>query len=127
MSAINEAYARIDYAYLKSLETKIANLTERVQDLEKASGGTNRRFIVRRISMNDKNATQKITFSPAFPERPTVTFAIQDTGKILREVVITELTSEYVQFNVVRTPGQKPPKKADGAFILHFIAIGKSE
>jgi hypothetical protein len=127
MSAINEAYARIDYAYLKSLETSIKNLEQKINSLIEAVGGTNRRFISKRVAMNDKNSTQKITFSPAFPERPTVTFAIQDNGAVLREVVITELNTEFVKFNVVRTPGQKPPKKTSGGFTLHFIAIGKKE
>lgn len=125
MSAINEAYARIDYSYLKSLETKIKQLAEKVKDLEESMGGTNRRFISKRISMNDKNSTQKITFSPAFPERPTVSFATQDNAGILREVVVTELTTDYVKLNIVKTPGQKPSKKTSGGFILHFIAIGK--
>lgn len=133
MSAINEAYARIDYSYLKQLEAKIEALENIVDSLNENAqddidgdevAGFNKRFVARRIKMSDKKPTQKITFSPSFPQRPTVVFGVQDNSGVFRNVVITELNSEFVKFNVVKNSNQKTN---DGNFTLHMIAMGKKE
>jgi len=74
MSAINEAYARIDFSYLRSLEEKISSLEKKVEDLDKQidsidgedNSSVNKRFVTKKIPLTSKNSSGKITFSPAF-------------------------------------------------------------
>lgn len=131
MSAINEAYARIDFAYLRSLEEKISSLDKKISDLDKQvdnldgedNSSTNKRFVTRRIALNAKTNSGKITFSPAFAAIPVVTFSTQDDAGVSRSVTITELTSEYVKFSVRVVSGTSK----SGKYQLHMLAIGRSK
>ncbi len=131
MSAINEAYARIDYSYLKQLETRLQAVEEEIdemnEDLDSINDedvkGSNKRIITKRISQKDNKPSGKVTFSPAFPERPTVTATVADNSGVARTVVITELNREYVKYSVFKHPGQK----ADASFSIHMIIVGKKK
>lgn len=131
MSAINEAYARIDFSYLRSLEEKISSMEKKINDLDKQidniDGGdnaaTNKRFVTRRIALNSKNNSGKVTFSPKFASIPVVTFSTQDDSGASRVVTITELTSEYVKFSVKLVSGTSK----SGKYQLHMLALGKSK
>lgn len=131
MSAINEAYARIDFAYLRSLEEKITSLDKKINDLDKQvdnidgedNSSSNKRFVTRRISLNSKTNSGKVTFSPAFAAIPVVTFSTQDESGVSRSVTITELTAEYVKFSVKVISGTSK----SGKYQLHMLALGKSK
>lgn len=131
MSAINEAYARIDFAYLRSLEEKIASLDKKINDLDKQvdnidgedNAATNKRFVTRRIALNAKTNSGKITFSPAFAAIPIVVFTVQDDSGVSRSITVTELTAEYVKFSVKIISGTSKT----GKYQLHMLAVGKSK
>ncbi len=131
MTAINEAYARIDFAYLRSLEEKITSLEKKVADLDKQvdsidgedNSATNKRFVTKKIPLNSKNNSGKVTFSPAFASIPVVVFSTQDDSGVSRSVTITELTKDYVKFSVKVISGTSKSGKYD----LHMLALGTSK
>lgn len=125
MSAINEAYARIDYSYLKELESRLQAVENEIDEIsDDVDTGVSKRIVTRKVSLKDNKSSGKITFGKAFPRRPTVTFGIQDGAGIARSVVITEITTEYFKYTVFKHPGQKG---ADGGFTLHIVAIGDKD
>lgn len=138
MTAINEAYARIDYAYLKSIESRINKLEEEVNKLNSAVdsiGGedtkaSNKRFVSRRITLNKNKSSEKVNFSPEFPAKPTVVFSVEDDTVTGRVVVVTELTAKYVKFNVLTltNAGVKGDQgSTKGSYTVNMLAIGKAE
>lgn len=138
MTAINEAYARIDYSYLKNLESRINKLEEEVNKLNSAvdsiggedTQGSNKRFVTRRIVLNKNKNSSRVNFSPAFPARPTVVFSLEDDGSAGRVVVITELTTEYVKFNVLTLTGSAikgDQGSLKGNYGVNMLAIGRAE
>lgn len=138
MSAINEAYARIDYAYLKNLESRINKLEEEVNKLNSSvdsingddTRASNKRFSTRRITMSKSKTSGKVNFSPAYPSIPTVVFTAQDDVAAGRVIVITELTKEYVKFNVLTLTSSAvkgDQGSAKGNYTINMIAIGRAE
>jgi hypothetical protein len=131
VSAINEAYARIDFAYLRSLEEKIAALDSKVADLDKQvdnldgedNSFSNKRFVTKRISLNAKTNSGKVTFSPAFASVPVVVFSAQDDSGVSRSITITEITKDYVKFSVKVVSGTSKT----GKYSIHMMALGRSK
>lgn len=131
MTAINEAYARIDFSYLRSLEEKISSLEKKVQDLDKQidsidgedNNSSNKRFVSKKIPLTSKSSSGKITFSPAFASVPVVFFSTTDESGVSRSVTITEITKNYVKFSTKVISGTSKT----GKFQLHMIAMGRSK
>jgi hypothetical protein len=131
VTAINEAYARIDFSYLRSLEEKISSLEKKVQDLDKQidsidgedNNSSNKRFVSKKIPLTSKSSSGKITFSPAFASVPVVFFSTTDESGVSRSVTITEITKNYVKFSTKVISGTSKT----GKFQLHMIAMGRSK
>lgn len=136
MSSINEAYARIDYAYLKSLENQIEDikrLLSNIQGTHSVNGETLgydklQLFTLRRlVGGNERNV--KIKFPTPFSTGsfPTVSITVADTDARFKSVVITQCTNEFVSFRIADVPGIKYNSDASSAgFSVHIIAIGKT-
>lgn len=136
MSSINEAYARIDYAYLKQLENEIINLKQIVANMNNSDhsirGVTVRTSDVRIFAGerpfpgNQRNFI--INFKKEFAQEPVVFLTLEDSDARYKAIVIKSVTPERVAFSVENIPGIKYTEKVKNAeFSVHFIAIGRAK
>lgn len=131
MSAINEAYARIDVATIQDLVNRIASLEKRIFDgpiakirnEDKNIRGT--KIFARAINVPSNSSDSiKIEFgSGTFGGLPVVTATAYDptTGKGDSEsptLIMTDLSKTSVKIDIKR--------KTKGRLIIHVIAIGES-
>lgn len=130
MSAINEAYARIDVATIQDLVNRIASLEKRVFDGPVAkirNEDKNLRGIkifARAIPIDSKNDSLKVEFgSGTFSANPVVTATVYDPSKGTGEnesptLVMRDLSKTSIRIDIKR--------KTNGRLIIHVIAIGES-
>ena len=136
MSSINEAYARIDYAYLKSLENQIEDI-KRVLANIKGTHSINGQTLGydkvqlftlrRRVAGNEKNVKIKFPTPFASGSFPTVSITVADADARFKSIVITQCTNEFVSFRISEVPGilYRGDAKTAG-FSVHIIAIGSA-
>lgn len=128
MSAINEAYARIDVATIQALVNRVASLEKRMPDgpiakirnEDKNIKGI--KIFARAVNVeSDSSNSIKIQFgSGTFSANPVVTATVYDPlGKGTEtSLVMKNLTKNSVAIDIIR--------KGKGRLIIHVIAIGES-
>lgn len=135
MSSINEAYARIDYAYLKGLENEIINLKKIVSGINNSDHSIRNKTIrtsdiqifavERTLRGGQRNAI--IKFKKEFAEAPIVTLTLEDADARFKALVIKDVNTERVTFAINPIPGIKYTEKADDTeFSIHILAIGRA-
>jgi hypothetical protein len=131
LSAINEAYARIDVAMIQDLVNRIASLEKRMPDGPVAKiRGESRNIQGIKIFAVAKNVTSnssdsiKIEFgSGTFSSNPIVTATAYDPTSASGEtesptLVMRDISKTSVTIDIKR--------KTQGRLIIHVIAIGDS-
>lgn len=136
MSSINEAYARIDYAYLKSLENEIINLKKIVAGINNSDHsirGVTVRTSDLRVFAGERpfrggQTNLTINFKQDFAQEPIVFLTVEDSDGRFKSVIIKSVTKERVSFSVENIPNIKYTEKIDNPeFSVHFIAIGRAK
>lgn len=136
MSSINEAYARIDYAYLKSLENEIVNLKNIVANINNNDhsirGVTLRTSDIRILAgereLEGNRRNFVINFKKEFAQEPVVFLTIEDSDARFKGILIRNVSTEKVSFSVEPIPNIKYTEKiANAKFSVHFIAIGRAK
>jgi len=129
MSAINEAYARIDYATIQRLQNELNELKRQIPNgtFAKIRGDSKSvkktRMFARAVPVSSSDDTVKVEFgSQTFSSNPIVTATIYDPTKNKGDtegatIVMRNLTKKSVVFEVKR--------KGKGRFVIHVIAIGE--
>lgn len=136
MSSINEAYARIDYAYLKSLENQIEDIKRTLANI-KGSHSINGEtlgydkvqiFSLRRlIEGNERNIKIKFPTPFASGSFPTASITVADADGRFKNVVITQCTNEFVSFRIIPVSGISYSGEASNSnFSVHILAVGKT-
>ena len=134
MSAINEAYARIDYAMILQLKNDVEALQKIIQSytsdkfssLEGESANVRgTKVFTETVTVGEKESKVEVVFgSNFFATSPTVTATIRDINNKLASgtdtpvVLMTKLDKNKATFLVKR--------KKEASLILHIIAIGES-
>lgn len=134
MSAINEAYARIDYAMILQLKNDVEALQKIIQSytsdkfssLEGESANVRgTKIFTETVTVGEKESKVEVVFgSNFFSTSPTVTATIRDINNKLASgtdtpvVLMTKLDKNKATFLVKR--------KKEASLILHIIAIGES-
>ena len=131
MSAINEAYARIDYAVIQGLQNEIDELKRSLNaysGFAKIKGDLlsvkNTRVFARTVQVpSNSNNTIKVEFgSGTFSGIPVVTASVLDptpskTDLGVVTVIMKSLSKSSVTMEITRT--------GKGAMVLHVIAVGE--
>jgi hypothetical protein len=134
MSSINEAYARIDYAYLKQLENEINDLKKQVASInnsEHSLRGTTVRTSDIRIFAGERtypgNQTNfSINFKKDFAQEPLVFLTIEDSDARYKALALKSVTKSGMTFSVENIPNIKYTEKIKNSeFSVHFIVIGR--
>jgi hypothetical protein len=128
LSAINEAYARIDVATIQALVNRVASLEKRMPDgpiakirnEDKNIKGI--KIFARAVNVDsDSSNSIKIQFgSGTFSANPVITATVYDPlGKGTEtSLVMKNLTKNSVAIDIIR--------KGTSRLIIHVIAIGES-
>jgi hypothetical protein len=129
VTAINEAYARIDYSMLLKMQAQIDDLKKLIPT-GKFSAIQNENYSIRGTAVfaQRKNVAKDVdevvfNFAQMFDEVPVVTASIGGNSANAHDplevaVIITEIDKNKVTFEV----GRKSKKN----FILNVIAVGKA-
>lgn len=132
MSAINEAYARIDYATIQRLQNELDDLKRQMPTgtFSVVRGDSlpikKTKVFARAVPVgeNDKNPFTVQFGSGMFSSNPVVTVTMYDPTANKSDtsgttIIMRNLTKKSVDVEVTR--------KGKGRFVLHVIAIGETD
>lgn len=126
MSDINEAYARIDYAFLKNLSSKINKIEDRLDKISNRVTRINGKIkniditatYANRQTFEKKDKTE-FSFGSMFNAAPVVTLSVKTNDDSKNPyAVITSLSKDKVQFRIIGGGNSNQ---------VHCIAIGETE
>lgn len=131
VSAINEAYARIDYSLIKDLQSQINDLRKEIyrgsiSHIRKNDYSVNEtRIWAGAIIIESKSSdTAEVKFGGIFDSVPVVTATVYDPTKSVADtegatIVMRNLSEKGVTLDIYR--------KKKGRMIVHVIAVGANE
>lgn len=130
MSAINEAYARIDYGMIQDLQTQINNLKKEINTgvfakiRNRDCTLKETKFWARGIVIpSNASDTQKVTFGAnTFTKEPVVTATVYDPTRTKDDtegatIILRNITKSSVTLDISR--------KGKGPITVFIIAIGE--
>lgn len=128
--SLNEAYARIDYGFIKKIETTMAEFAKNLKNNVFATilgdnySVKSTRFFATRFTLAANEEYKVVSFgSSTFAERPIVTATAldnSDTAGRTATIMLRKLTEKSVRVYVKRKTTDKRP------ITINLIAIGET-